>query len=82
MVARIRSMKDQFKDSENRRRLNALQTNFSKLTSSFSRQDCIPDFEDSKNKLKPRFDVIFADFGYNVDQLGDVEGLSYMGRMH
>ena len=78
MIARLETLRPRFLDSEGRRRLTPLRTNFADLAQKFNRSDCRPDFEDDK-RLKPRFDVIFGDFGYNTDQLGRVEGLSYLG---
>lgn len=79
MVKRLKEIGENWKDSDGRRRLNPILGNFSSVHTDFERADCIPDFVIGKNKLKPRFDIVLADFGYNSDQLDSVEGLSYMG---
>lgn len=78
MIGRLTSVSERYLDSEGRRRLNPVKCDFSKIYQDKSRADCIPDFVLGKNRLKPKFDIVFADFGYNTDQLNSVDGLSYM----
>lgn len=79
MIERLKSLSPQFLDSEGKRRLNPVKINFADVVSSLSKRDCVPDYA-SEYKLKPRFDIFFADLGYNIDQLSRVEGLSYFGK--
>ena len=67
-----------FLDEEGRRRFNAVECNFTEVAGKLTRKDCLPDFVENNNKLKPKFDIFLADLGYNVDQYATVAGLSYM----
>ncbi len=79
MINKLQSKSGEIKDSLGRRRLNLVHTNFKNVSSKLNRADCTPDFVDNNQKLKPKFDIFFADLGYNIDQLSVVQGLSYQG---
>lgn len=79
MISRLEFLSGKWKDPENRKRLNPIKGNFSSIHEDFDKANCIPDYYEGRNKMKPKFDIVLADFGYNIDQLESVQGLSYMG---
>ena len=69
-----------FRDHKGRKRLNLLTEDYASLFEKRSKFECVPDFtqSDKTSRLSPRFDIVFADLGYNMQQMDSIEGLSYL----
>ena len=79
MVEGLKPLQARYLDELGRHRLHLINQNFATIFENNSRNDLMPDFTLNKSaKLTPKFDIIFADLGYNIEQLETIEGLSYM----
>ena len=79
MIDALKPLRSQYLDEQGRNRLNLINQNFAAVLDKHSRNELIPDFTLNKSaKLTPKFDIIFAELGYNIEQLETIEGLSYM----
>ena len=82
MIESLKPLRSQYVDDQERNRLNLINQNYAYIFEKNSRIDLMPDFTLNKSaKLTPRFDIIFADLGYNIEQLETIEGLSYMSTL-